>query len=115
MNHYMGIDVSLEFASVCVVDGSGKIVREDKVASEPEALILWLVSQGVSLARVGLEAGPLSQWLFAALRRAGLAVELLETRHVRVVLCGLYRLAVTMLGTHRTAGVRQANLSKPWS
>jgi transposase len=31
----------------------------------------------------GLEAGPLSQWLYAAMRQAGLAVELLETRHVR--------------------------------
>jgi transposase len=35
MNHYAGIDVSLECSSVCVVDASGKIVREDKVASEP--------------------------------------------------------------------------------
>jgi transposase len=83
MNYYAGIDVSLEYASVCVVDASGKNIAEGKVASEPEALILWLVSRGVSLARVGLEAGPLSQWLFAAMRRAGLAVELLETRHVR--------------------------------
>jgi transposase len=83
MDHYAGIDVSLEWASVCVVDGSGKIVAEGKVASEPEALISWLGSRTVSLARVGLEAGPLSQWLFAAMRQAGLGVELLETRHVR--------------------------------
>jgi transposase len=83
MDHYAGIDVSLEWASVCVVDGSGKIVAEGKVASEPEALISWLASRGVSLTRVGLEAGPLSQWLFTAMRRADLAVELLETRHVR--------------------------------
>jgi transposase len=83
MDHYAGIDVSLECSSVCVVDVSGKIVREGKVASEPEALIAWLGSLGFSLARIGLEAGPLSQWLYAALREAGLAVELLETRHVR--------------------------------
>jgi transposase len=38
---------------------------------------------GFGLARIGLEAGPLSQWLYAAMREAGLAVELLETRHVR--------------------------------
>jgi len=82
MNHYAGIDVSLECSSVCVVDASGKIICEAKVASEPEALISWL-AVGVSLTRVGLEAGPLSQWLFAAMRQAGLAVELLETRHVR--------------------------------
>jgi transposase len=83
MDHYAGIDVSLEYASVCVVDASGKIVREGKVLSEPAALIAWFCSLGLSLARIGLEAGPLSQWLYAAMKEAGLAVELLETRHVR--------------------------------
>ena len=83
MDHYAGIDVSLECSSVCVVDASGRIVREGKVASEPEALLAWLGSSGLQLARVGLEAGPTSQWLYAGLKQAGLAVELLETRHVR--------------------------------
>jgi transposase len=83
MYYYAGIDVSLECSSVCVVDGTGKILREAKVASEPEALIAWFRSQGLGLERIGLEAGPLSQWLYAALREAGFAVELLETRHVR--------------------------------
>jgi transposase len=83
MNHYAGIDVSLECSSVCVVDAGGKIVREAKVASEPEALIAWFRSSGFALERIGLEAGPLSQWLFAAMKAAGFAIELLETRHVR--------------------------------
>ena len=83
MEHYAGIDVSLEQSSVCVVDVTGRIVREAKVASEPAALIAWFDDLGVPLARVGLEAGPLSQWLHAALRETGSAVELLETRHVR--------------------------------
>lgn len=83
MNHYAGIDVSLECSSVCVVDGSGKILREAKVASEPEALIAWFGALGLNMDRIGLEAGPLSQWLCVAMREAGLAVELLETRHVR--------------------------------
>jgi transposase len=83
MDHYAGIDVSLECSSVCVVDASGKIVREDKVLSEPEALIAWFGALGFGLSRIGLEAGPLSQWLYAAMKEAGLAVELLETRHVR--------------------------------
>jgi len=82
MDHYAGIDVSLEYSSVCVVDASGRIVREVKVASEPEALIGWFGSLGLGLARIGLEAGTLSQWLYAAIKQAGLAVELLETRHV---------------------------------
>jgi transposase len=83
MAHYAGIDVSLEYSSICVVDAAGKIVREGKVASEREALIAWFGALGLGLARIGLEAGPLSQWLFAAMRAAGLGVELLETRHVR--------------------------------
>ena len=83
MEYYAGIDVSLEQSSVCVVDASGKIVREGKVASEREALIGYFGSLGFVLSRIGLEAGPLSQWLYAAMQEAGLAVELLETRHVR--------------------------------
>ena len=83
MEHYAGIDVSLECSSICVVDATGKIVREGKVASEPEALIAWFGSLGFEVERIGLEAGPLSQWLYAAMKQAGLAVELLETRHVR--------------------------------
>jgi transposase len=83
MNYYAGIDVSLECSSVCVVNASGKIVKEAKVASEPAALIAWFGSLGLALERIGLEAGPLSQWLYAEMKKAGLAVELLETRHVR--------------------------------
>ena len=83
MDHYAGIDVSLECSSVCVVDASGKIVREGKAVSDPAALIGWFTSLGLSVVRIGLEAGPLSQWLYAAMKEAGLAVELLETRHVR--------------------------------
>jgi transposase len=53
------------------------------VLSEPDALIAWFAAFGVPLERIGLEAGPLSQWLHAEMSSAGLAVELLETRHVR--------------------------------
>ena len=75
--------MSLEWSSVCVVDASGRIVQEGKVASDPAALIAWFGSLGYELTRIGLEAGPLSQWLYAAMKQAGLPVELLETRHVR--------------------------------
>jgi len=86
MDHYAGIDVSLEQSSVCIVDGSGKIIREGKVVSDPEALTCWFGALGLSLARIGLEAGPLSQWLYPRMKQAGLAMELLETRHVRTAL-----------------------------
>ncbi len=83
MIHYAGIDVSLKCSSVAVVDDKGKIVREAKVPTEPTAVIEWFRSCGLPVERIGLEAGPLSQWLYAAMTEAGLAVDLLETRHVR--------------------------------
>jgi transposase len=83
MEHYAGIDVSLESASLCVVDATGQIIREAKMASEPEVLIGWFRGLGLAVTRIGLEAGPLSQWLYGSMRDAGLTVELLETRHVR--------------------------------
>ena len=83
MEQYAGIDVSLEASHVCVVDGQGKILKEAKVLSEPEAVIAWFGASGTPMSRIGLEAGPLSQWLYAAMRAAELPVELLETRHVR--------------------------------
>jgi transposase len=83
MEYYAGIDVSLKASSVCVVAASGKIVREAKVLSEPEALIEWFAALGLEIVRIGLEAGPLSQWLHAGMAAAGLKVDLLETRHVR--------------------------------
>ena len=49
--------MSLNSSSVCVVDESGKIVREVKVASEPVALIHCIKSLGVRVERIGLEAG----------------------------------------------------------
>ncbi|MGI9417411.1 MAG: IS110 family transposase [Geminicoccaceae bacterium] len=83
MEYYCGIDVSLEQSSVCIVDGTGRIVREATVASDPDALVVWFSELGLLLSRIGLEAGPLSQWLYAGLAEAGFTVELLETRHVR--------------------------------
>lgn len=83
MDKYAGIDVSLEASHICVVDGQGKILKEAKVVSEPEALIAWFAGLDAPMARIGLEAGPLSQWLYAGMKAKGLAVELLETRHVR--------------------------------
>lgn len=83
MKQYAGIDVSLEYSSVCVIDANGRIVREAKVLSEPNALIVWFGEHGVAMERIGLEAGPLSQWLYTGMAKAGLAVELIETRHVR--------------------------------
>jgi transposase len=89
VEHYAGLDVSLELSSVCIVDERGTIVTEAKVASEPEALIRFLRTREVEIGRVGLEAGPLSQWLHAALVAAGFETLLLETRHVKAALSAM--------------------------
>lgn len=86
MEHFAGLDVSVKETSVCIVDDTGKIVREVKVASEPEALLPVLSNPNYAFKRIGLEAGPLSQWLFSALAEAGLPVICVETRHMRAVL-----------------------------
>ena len=86
MDHFAGLDVSVKETSVCIVDDTGKIVREVKVASEPEALLAVLTNPAYHFKRIGLEAGPLSQWLFSALAEAGLPVICVETRHMRAVL-----------------------------
>jgi transposase len=86
MDHFAGLDVSVNETSICIVDDTGRIIREAKVASEPEALLQVLKKGGYRFKRIGLEAGPLSQWLFSALAEAGLPAICVETRHMRAVL-----------------------------
>lgn len=71
MRYYVGLDVSLAETSVCVVDEEGKILREAKVTSEPEALATWLGDLGLPLTRVGLETGALAGWLCGEMTELG--------------------------------------------
>src|SRR5499426_950493 len=86
MDYFAGLDVSVKETSICIVDDTGKIVREARVATEPEALLQVLTNTIYRFKRVGLEAGPLSQWLYSVLAEAGLPVICVETRHMRAVL-----------------------------
>src|SRR5215813_9739690 len=86
VNHYAGIDVSLELSSVCIVDATGEIVKEAKVESHPDALLKFFKAFGLPLTVIGLEAGPLSQWIYAGLTVAGFVTTLMETRHVKAAL-----------------------------
>jgi len=86
MEHYAGLDVSLKETSVCIVDRAGQVVREVKVATEPEAILAILADEALTIERIGLEAGPLSQWLFSELAEAGLPVICVETRHMKAAL-----------------------------
>ena len=83
MDHFAGLDVSVKDTSVCIVDDTGRIVREVKVASEPEALLAVLKNPAYHFKRIGLEAGPLSQWLYSALAEAELPAVCVETRHMQ--------------------------------
>ena len=80
MEHYAGLDVSLELTSVCIVDERGRIICETKVPSDPEALVRYFETLKLAIERVGLEAGPLSQWIHAALVDAGFETVLLTSR-----------------------------------
>ena len=86
MEHFAGLDVSVNETSVCIVDDTGRIVREVKVGSEPETLLAVLKTGAYRFKRIGLEAGPLSQWLYSALAEAGLPAICVETRHMRAAL-----------------------------
>src|SRR6202521_5245056 len=86
MDHFGGLDVSVKETSICIVDDTGRIVKEVKVASEPAALLKVLGNPTYRFKRIGLEAGPLSQWLFSALAEAELPVICVETRHMQAVL-----------------------------
>ena len=83
MKLFVGLDVSLEKTAICVVSEHGKIEREAQAASEPEALTRWMGNLDGTIAAIGLEAGPLSQWLHRGLTEAGLDVVLMETRQVK--------------------------------
>ena len=86
MVHFVGMDVSVKETSVCVVDDAGKVVSEQKVPTEPAAIIALLSSLGATFGRIGIEAGPLSQWLVNALTAVELPVICAETRHMKALL-----------------------------
>lgn len=86
MTHFVGLDVSVQETAVCVVDEVGKVICERKVPSEPEDIAVLLTSIGVEYTRVGIEAGPLSQWLVNELTEADLPMVCVETRHMKALL-----------------------------
>ena len=79
MEHFIGIDVSPASAAVCVLDARGGVEKEAR-PSEPEAPTAFMLGLPFEVTAVGLEAGPLSQWLHKTLADAGIPVVLMETR-----------------------------------
>src|SRR4051794_41905325 len=95
MSCFVGLDVSLDETAICIVDDAGVIFREGKADTEPEAIATWLKAAGVSIERLGLEAGPLSPWLCEGLKAAGLSAICIETRRMKGAT------AVMAVKTHR--------------
>lgn len=86
MTHFVGLDVSVEETAVCVADEVGEVVCERKVPSEPDDIAVLLTSIGGDYVRVGIEAGPLSQWLVNELTEADIPMICVETRHMKALL-----------------------------
>src|SRR5260221_12476936 len=104
MAHFVGLDVSVKETSVCVVDDVGKVILEQKVLTEPDAIIALLTSLGVTYGRIGIEAGPLSQWLVNALTAAELPVICVETRHMKALLTAQH---INKAGRNDARGIAQ--------
>ena len=104
MKHFIGLDVSAKETAVCIIDEAGKICREAKVVSHLDDLIAALKGQTWNVERVGLEAGPLSHWLFEELARAGLPVVCIETRHVKAFLKAQLNKEASASAAYRYAG-----------
>ena len=112
MKYFSGLDVSVKETSVCIIDETGKICRELKVVSHPDDLIAALKDPARPIERIGLEAGPLSQWLFEGLATAGLPVVCIETRHTKAFL----KAQVNKTDRNDARGIAQmirVNLYKP--
>jgi transposase len=86
MSSFAGLDVSVPETAACVVDEAGKVVAERKVATEPDDIVALLQSISGDYGRIGLEAGPSSQWLVNGLAEAGLPVVCVETRHMKALI-----------------------------
>src|ERR1700754_365702 len=84
--HYVGLDVSLETTSICVVDDAGAIIWRGKCSSDPDAITATLRRHAPGAVRVGLETGQLSNWLTLSLRRRGVPVVCLDARHAKAAL-----------------------------
>jgi len=86
MEQYVGLDVSLQQTAVCVVDQTGKIVREAVILSDPGAIAAFVKSNAKNVVRMGLESGPTSTWLWSELDRLGLPVICIDARHAKAAL-----------------------------
>jgi len=89
VGYFAGLDVSLEETAICIVDDAGRIVREARAASEPEALVAFFGACGMTMERVGLEACSLAAWLHGGLTEAGVPAICIEARQAKAAMGGM--------------------------
>jgi transposase len=86
MEHYVGLDVSLKLTAICIVDRTGRTQHEGVVHSDPEAIAAFIKSRAPHVARIGLETGATSTWLWTELNRLGLPVICIDVRLAKAAL-----------------------------
>lgn len=84
--HFVGLDISVKETTICIVDPHGRVVDRASVESDPKVISERLLDTDLAFGRIGLEAGPLSPWLYAGLVEAGLPAICVETRHMHAAL-----------------------------
>ena len=89
MKYFTGIDVSLRFVSICVVDEAGAVQFEGKVPAEVDLIVASLRRVSLEIKQVGLEAGTLTQYLTYGLQKAGFEVICLEARQTAATLAAM--------------------------
>ncbi len=86
MEEYVGLDVSKEETSFCVMDATGKILAQGKALSDPVSLFEALRKHCLCPERIVMETGTLSGWLARGLRALGLPVEVIDARQAHAVM-----------------------------
>jgi transposase len=86
MKAYVGLDVSQNKTAICVIDEQGERLCQSNVETHPVLIHGFLVAKGYAGAKVGMETGPLSVWLYHSLRSLGLDVDCIHARHVHAAL-----------------------------
>ena len=89
MKYFTGIDVSLRFVSICVIDEAGVVRHEEKLAAEVDVIVAGLRRFSAEIKQVGFEAGALTQYLTYGLQAAGFEVICLEARQVAAALAAM--------------------------
>jgi len=89
MEYFAGLDVSLRSCALCVVDARGRVAFERELACDVDEITQCMKSFAHPIARIGFEAGTMSQHLFYGLTNNGFDVVCMEARQVSAALSAM--------------------------